>query len=114
MTKRFRILWTDTAVNDLLAIVDYIALRDSVESAADVHARIMGVVQGLETMPQRCRVVPELHAEGIAAYRELHVGPYRIMFGVRGTDVAILAAVHGRRDLGELLIERALRQTLGS
>ena len=57
------------------------------------------------------RIVPELHAEGIDAYRELLVGPYRIMFGLRGTDVVMLAAVDGRRDLGELLIERALRET---
>lgn len=110
MTEPFRIVWTDTAVHDLLAIVDYIALRDSVESAADVHERIMGAVDDLDTMPRRCRAVPELHAEGIDAYRELLVGPYRIVFGVRGTDVVVLAAVDGRRDLGELLIERALRQ----
>ena len=111
MTEHFRIVWTDTAANDLLAIVDYIAVRDSVASAADVHERIIDAVDDLETMPRRCRVVPELHAEGIDAYRELLVGPYRIVFGVRGTDVVVHAAVDGRRDLGELLIERALRQT---
>ena len=111
MTERFRIVWTDTAANDLLAIIDYIALRDSVESATDVHERIMAAVDALETMPRRCRVVPDLRAEGIDAYRELIVGPYRIVFGVRSTDVVVLAAVDGRRDLGELLIERALRQT---
>lgn len=111
MTERFRIVWADTAANDLLAIIDYIALRDSVESAADVHERIIDAVDDLETMPRRCGIVPELHTEGIDTYRELLVGPYRIVFGVRGTDVVVLAAVDGRRDLGELLIERALRQT---
>lgn len=111
MTERFRIVWTDTAVNDLLAIIDYIALRDSVDAAADVHEWISSAVDDLETMPRRCRIVPELHTQGIDAYRELLVGPYRIMFGLRGTDVVVLAAVDGRRDLGELLIERALRQT---
>jgi plasmid stabilization system protein ParE len=111
VNEPFRIVWTDTASNDLLAIVDYIALRDSVDAAADVHERIMSAVDDLETTPRRCRIVPELHAEGIDAYRELLVGPYRIMFGLRGTDVVMLAAVDGRRDLGELLIERALRET---
>ena len=111
MTERFRVVWTDTASNDLLAIVDYIASRDSVDAAADVHERVMGAVNDLETMPRRCRIVPELHAEGIDAYRESLVRPYRIMFGLRGTDVVVLGAVDGRRDLGELLIERALRET---
>lgn len=107
MTERFRIVWTDAAVNDLLAIIDYVAGRDSLNAAEDLHEQIMGAVDGLE--PRRCRVVPELHAEGIDAYRELFVGPYRIMFGLRGTEAVVLAAVDGRRDLGELLIERALR-----
>jgi len=31
--------------------------------------------------------VPELHPEGIDAYRELLVGPYRIVFGLRGTAI---------------------------
>lgn len=54
-------------------------------------------------------VVLELGAEGVTGYRELLVGPYRIMFAVRDTAVVILTVLDGRRDLGELLIERALR-----
>ena len=111
MTEPFRVIWTDSALDDLIAIIDYIALRDGPGSAADAHETIMSTVGDLETMPRRCRVVPELHAEGIDAYREMLAGPYRIMFAIRGTDVVVLAAVDGRRDLGELLIERALRQT---
>jgi toxin ParE1/3/4 len=110
VTERYNIVWTDTAANDLLSTIDYIAMRDSVGSATDVHERIIDAVDDLKTMPRRCRVVPELHAEGIDAYRELLVGPYRIVFGIRSRDVVVLAAVDGRRDLGELLIERALRQ----
>lgn len=111
MTERFRIVWTDAAVNDLLEIIDYVAGRDSLNAAEDLHEQIMGAVDGLETMPTRCRVVPELHTESIDAYRELLVGSYRIMFGLRGTEAVVLAAVDGRRDLEELLIERALRHT---
>ena len=33
-----------------------------------------------------------------------------MMFAVRGGEVVMLTAVDGRRDLGELLIERALRE----
>jgi plasmid stabilization system protein ParE len=61
VNEPFRIVWTDTASNDLLAIVDYIALRDSVDAAADVHERIMGAVDDLETTPRRCRICWRVH-----------------------------------------------------
>ena len=59
-------------------------------------------------MPARCRVVPELREEGIDAYRELVIRPYRIMFRIHGSEVVLLAVVDGRRDLQELLLERTL------
>jgi hypothetical protein len=43
-------------------------------------------------------------------YREVLVGPHRLMLTVRGRAVVILTAMDGRRDLGDLLIERALRE----
>lgn len=109
MSERFRVVWTDVAVEDLLAIVDHMADHHGVDPAEDLYQRVREVVQTLETMPRRCRVVPELSAEGIYAYRELLVGPYRVMFGLRGSDAVVLAAVDGHRDLAELLVERALR-----
>lgn len=111
MTERFRVVWTAAALDDLLALVDYVADRDGIHAAEALQDRIGDAALGLETMPRRCRVVPELSAEGIDAYRELLVKPYRVMFGFRGSEVAVLAAVDGRRDLGELLVERALRTT---
>lgn len=109
MTERFAIVWTETALNDLLAVVDYVADRHGVDTAVDLYDKIAGAVSSLETMPRSCRIVPELEAESITGYRDLLVGPYRIMFAVRDSTVVVLTAVDGRRDLAELLIERALR-----
>lgn len=109
MTDRFHIVWTDTALNDLLSIVDYITDRDRVDAAEHVYDTIADAVRDLQALPQRCRVVPELGAEGINGYRELLVGPYRIMFVTRDATVVLLTALDGRRDLAELLIERAFR-----
>jgi toxin ParE1/3/4 len=106
----FTVQWTQAAVDDLLGIIDYLAEKDGTEEAERLHGQMTHGVAGLETMPFRCRVVPELEAEGIDGYRELLVGPYRLMFAVRGREVVLLAAVDGRRDLGGLLIERALRE----
>jgi toxin ParE1/3/4 len=110
VSVRFTVQWTQTAVDDLLSIIDYVVDRDGTETAERLHGQIANVVAGLETMPFRCRVVPELEAEGIDGYREVLVGPYRSMFTVRGSEVVLLTVLDGRRDLGELLIERALRE----
>jgi hypothetical protein len=61
-------------------------------------------------MPRRCRIVPELEADGIATYRELLVGPYRVTFAIRDATIVVLTALDGRGDLTELLVERALRR----
>ncbi len=110
MSARFTVQWTQTAVDDLLSIVDYVGERDGAEAAERLYGQITGGVAGLTTMPFRRRVVPELEAEGIDGYRDLRVGPYRLMFAVRAGDVVLLTVLDGRRDLGELLIERALRE----
>jgi plasmid stabilization system protein ParE len=109
VSARSTIRWTRTAVDDLLSIVDHVTGRDGTTAAERLALRITGEVASLTTMPLRCRVVPELEAEGIDGYRELIVGPYRVMFAVRDSDVIILTALDGRRDLAELLVARALR-----
>lgn len=110
MSASFSIVWTDTARDDLLAIVDYVVDRHGVDGAEAVYDKIVDAVRGLETMPRRYRIVPELEAEGITVYRELLVGPYRVMFAIRDATVVVLTALDGRRDLAELLVERALRR----
>ena len=110
MSARFTVQWTRTAVDDLLSILDYVVDREGTEAAERRYGQITRLVAGLGTMPFRCRVVPELEAEGIDGYRELLEGPYRLMFAVRGAEVVLLTVLDGRHDLGELLIDRALRE----
>ena len=65
MSARFTFAWTQTAVDDLLDIIDLAAERDGAAVAERLAGQLAGVVAGLETMPLRCRVVPALEAEGI-------------------------------------------------
>jgi toxin ParE1/3/4 len=109
VSARSTIRWTRTAVDDLLSIVGHVTGRDGHTAAEQLAEGITGEVSSLTTMPLRCRVVPELEAEGIDGYRELIVGPYRVMFAVRDGDVLILTVLDGRRDFAELLVARALR-----
>jgi toxin ParE1/3/4 len=83
---------------------------DGAEAADHLYGQLTRALAGLETMPSRCRVVPELEAEGIDGYLEVLVGPYRLMYAVRGGEVVLLTVLDGRRDLGELLVARALRE----
>lgn len=110
MTVHFTVVWTDTAIDDLLAIVDYSVDHHGVDAAGDVSERITAAVRGLGSMPRRCRIVPELDVEGITGYRELIVGPYRIMVAIREGTVVVLTVLDGRRDLAELVVERAFRE----
>ena len=74
MIARFIVHWTQTAVEDLLDIIDDVVDRDGAEAAERLHRQITHVVAGLETLLLRCRIVPELEAEGLDGYREVLVG----------------------------------------
>ncbi len=106
---KYRIVWTEVALRDLEAILDFVSQRDGVDHSERLLDRLMPSIEGLCSAPNRCRVVPELSAQGLAGYRELLEGSYRVPFRVSGRRVILLGVLDGRRDLEELLIERALR-----
>ncbi len=108
MSGRYRIIWTEVAIADVEGIVDYVAERDSASAAARLWSKLDTAVSSLSTAPGRGRIVPELRAEGLEAYREVLVSKYRILFRVRGRQVVLLGVLDGRRDLSELLIQRAM------
>ena len=94
---------------DLDGILDYISVQDSVGKAVHVEEKIFSAIESLSSQPNRCRVIPELREISIRDFRELLVGPYRIPYRVEQNKVVILGVLDGRRELEELLLERALR-----
>lgn len=112
MSRRFRIIWTEVAIADVEGIVDYVAVHDSLAAAEKLYDKLETSIDSLVTSPRRGRVVPELRAEGLEMYRELVVSKYRVLFRVRGGDVVLLGVLDGRRDLAELLIQRAMGDVL--
>jgi toxin ParE1/3/4 len=108
VTARYRVVWTEVAARDYETILTFVAYRSGIARATKLDEKLRHALASLEVVPTRCRVVPELRIEGLDVYRELMVRPYRIMFRIRGKDVVLLAVVDGRRDLQELLLERAL------
>ncbi len=104
----FRVEWAQTARADLEAIVDYIA-DDSVQNALSILDKLEQTAASLATVPKRGRVVPELAAVGVHGYRELLPSPWRIIYRISENTVYVLAVFDGRRNLGDLLLERFLR-----
>jgi len=110
LRETFRIIWAEAAVQDFESILEYIAFHDCYEAAATVHEKLLGRIDTLVHTPMRCRYVPELKEIGLTEYRELIVRPYRICFRIHGHDVVLVSILDGRRDLEQILMDRAMQR----
>ena len=108
MPEVYGVTWTQTAIRDLDEILEYIAAERGVDDALRVYETLRRGIESLAKMPRRCRQVPELHEIGLVEYREMIERPYRLVFRIAGREVVILAILDSRRDLEELLIQRAI------
>lgn len=108
MAETYRILWTDTARQDLTEIIDYIA-QDSVENALAVLNKLEAKAATLTTLPNRGRIVPELLHTGISQYREIISAPWRIIYRMESLRVLVMAVLDSRRDLQLVLLNRLAR-----
>jgi addiction module RelE/StbE family toxin len=107
MTRR-KVLWATSARRDLESIVSYLADR-SPQAALSTLNRLEARAKSLGTLSDRGRIVPELGRLHIREYRELVVPPYRILYGVRGSRVLVLAVLDARRSLEDILLDRLVR-----
>jgi plasmid stabilization system protein ParE len=82
-------------VNDLEAIAEYIG-RDSRKYAASTVKRVRNSVRRLEEWPMIGRMVPEFDDPRL---REVIVGNYRVIYSPQQDEIAVLAVIHGARDL---------------
>jgi len=105
MNQIYEIVWARTAENDLNEIIDYIAM-DSPANALKIFQKIKIKASSLYTMPERCRIVPELKDQGIMQYRELIVPPWRIMFRIVEMKVYVLSVLDSRRNIEDILLKR--------
>jgi plasmid stabilization system protein ParE len=103
--RSFRVVWTQTAENDLDGIVDFIA-EDSIDAALKVFSRIRERSATLYNFPEKGRVVPEIHQHGIVQYQELILSPWRIIYRIDGSMIYVTAVFDSRRNLEDLLLER--------
>ena len=93
-----KIEWTAPAEADLDDIFDYIA-RDAPVYAEQYIDRIIDTVETLYEHPRIGRVVREAGQDHI---RELIYRSHRILYAIEPNRIAILAVIHGRRDIEQL------------
>ncbi len=97
-----KVVVTDTAWNDLLAIANYVAL-DSLEAAEALLDRLHAACIDLGQRPQAYPLVERYAQRGI---RRRVVGSYLVCYRVRSDSVEVLHVLHGARDLDEVLADR--------
>lgn len=106
--RKYEVLLTEGAEQDLESIYDYITEFDCKANADYVLDRLLEVVESLSTFPERGAFPKELAALGIRDYRQTAFKPYRVIYRVIGQKVYIYAIADGRRDMQSLLARRLL------
>ena len=106
---KFEVAIAKKAEEDLAEIYRYIAAADGVEQAERIQERLIGDILGLESMPARGKIPPEMRKLNIDDYREVLSSPWRIFYYVSGNIVGVVAVLDGRRNVEELLGKRLLQ-----
>ncbi|MBM4024143.1 MAG: type II toxin-antitoxin system RelE/ParE family toxin [Planctomycetes bacterium] len=96
----YQIIWSQTAVDDLRQIVEFIALDDAI-AAASLAERILSRIERTAKLPFSNRTVPEKAVESI---REIIWRPYRIIYQVddQRDAIHILRVWHAARGVPDL------------
>ena len=105
MNKKYQVVWSNIAENDLKNIIEYIA-DDSPPSALKIFKSLKQKASSLNTFPQRGRIVPELQDQGILQYRELVISPWRILYRISEKNVFVLSVLDSRRNIEDILLKR--------
>jgi len=105
---RFNIKISEDAARDLQDIHVYISADDSPAAANHVVENIVKAINRLEELPHRGNYPSELLSMGVREYREIFFKPYRIIYGISGSDVQVFLITDGRRDMQALLATRLL------
>lgn len=108
MTQKYQVKWAAVAQSDLKQIIDYIAL-ESPANALQIIGKIKHKASGLYTLPDRGRILPELKEQGIHIYREIIVPPWRIIYRISDTTVAVLSVIDSRRNVEDILLNRFIK-----
>ena len=105
----YRVELVIDAEQDLDELCGYLAANDSHVAAQAILDKLLEACASLSHLPQRGHHPTELAHLGIHTYREIRMGPHRIIYEIGSADVSIHAILDSRRNLQDLLLERLIR-----
>ncbi|MBL1276032.1 MAG: type II toxin-antitoxin system RelE/ParE family toxin [Ectothiorhodospiraceae bacterium] len=107
--KKYPVILTSKAEQDIEDIYDYIAKKDMLQNAECVLDKLEALILALDETPERGTYPPELSRQGINEFREVIFKPYRAIYQIFQSKVIVHLCVDGRRDMVALLERRLLR-----
>src|SRR5471032_193046 len=109
--KPMKIVWTDSAKNDLLDIRDFLRISESLQFAIKITQEIRDEVATLKEWPKHKGTYVKNWRSLIflSQYRQLLTGQHRIIFERGDNDICYIHLVcHTSRDLEAVLRRRLL------
>lgn len=107
--KPFFVELTQGAESDLEGIHSYVAEHRSPTDADHLLDQFLETTAQLERFPYRGHIPRELEDLGIQDFRQVVLGPYRVIYRIIGQRVFVSIIADGRRDMRTLLERRLLR-----
>ncbi|MBE9261871.1 type II toxin-antitoxin system RelE/ParE family toxin [Microcystis sp. LEGE 00066] len=90
-----KVFWTETAVNHLSAIYNYIS-QNSPQYAQRLVERLTRRSEQIANFPFSGCLVPEFETEQI---REVIEGSYRIIYYIKPEQIDVIAVLHAARNI---------------
>jgi addiction module RelE/StbE family toxin len=90
-----KVFWTETAVNHLSFIYNYIS-QNSPQYAQRLVERLTRRSEQIANFPFSGRLVPEFETEQI---REVIEGSYRIIYYIKPEQIDVIAVLHAARNI---------------
>ncbi len=111
MKRMCEVRWSETSEKDLIRIIEYIS-QDNPSIAYEKFKEIKDKASCLYSFPDRGRIVPELHKQGIIQYRELIVSSWRIIYRISIKSVYVLSVLDARQNVEDILLKRLIGSKL--
>jgi toxin ParE1/3/4 len=104
----YEVILLEEADRDLISVYEYLKRHATKSIAFREIERFETACMSLQENPERGSIPKELPSGGNFNLRQLIVKEFRIFYKVIDNKVVIYGIIHGRRNIRDLLIKRAL------
>lgn len=94
-----QVVWTENTLHGLRDVVEYIELFNP-DAASSLARKTFEATDHLVDFPESCQLVDELPDH---SFRQLLVGPLRLLYSYDGEQVTVMHVVRQERSLRQLI-----------